>query len=101
MIEYRFDEEKEYVTHYAEKLGNDLVLLILSKGEVVDANEAMALSEFFWNMVDASIQDEEPCVEIKWVEGSEYWNEKIMNSISGYLERTGFENVWDEVVDRQ
>lgn len=32
-------------------------------------------------------------------EGAEFWNEKLMNSISGYLERMGFEQQWDEIVD--
>lgn len=101
MITYRFDEEKEYAIYYAEKMDSQLALQILQKDSVSDNKEAKALSEFFWHMVDASIQDEESGVELKWVEGAEYWNEKLMTSLSGYLERCGYEEIWDRVVDEQ
>lgn len=101
MITYRFDEEKEYAIYYAEKMDNQLALQILDKGSVSNTKEAEVLCEFFWNMVDASIHDEESGVELKWVEGAEYWNEKIMMSLSGYLERSGYEQIWDNVSDQQ
>ena len=51
-------------------------------------------------MVYLSIEDEQSGNELPWEEGAEFWNEKIMNSISGYLERAGYEKEWDEVADR-
>ncbi len=101
MITYKFDEELQYAVHYANKLNNDKVLKILERGEVKNSNEAASLSEFFWEMVDASIEDEKSEVDLPWIEGAEFWNEKIMNSISGYLERAGYEKEWDKVVDQQ
>ncbi len=55
----------------------------------------------FWKMVDASIEDEENKTKLPWVEGAEFWNEKLMYSFSGYLERSGYESEWDEVSDKQ
>lgn len=101
MIEYRFKEEPQYAKHYANKLNDDKALKIIECGEVKNSEEATYLSEFFWRMVDASIKDEEQDVELPWSEGAEFWNEKIMNSISGYLESAGYEKEWDEVVDQQ
>ena len=36
-----------------------------------------------------------------WVEDVEFWNEKLMYSFSGYLERSGFESEWDEFSYKQ
>lgn len=101
MIRYKFDEEVDVIKHYASILNNDIVLSIISVGEVKSAQEAEALSEFFWVMVDKSIEDEENNVESPWTEGAEYWNEKILNSLSGYLERAGYEEIWERVSDKQ
>ncbi len=101
MIEYRFEEELAYAKHYANKLEDGVVEKILSSGEVKNNDEALRLSSFFWKMVDASIEDEENKTKLPWVEGAEFWNEKLMYSLSGYLERSGYESEWDEVSDKQ
>ena len=101
MIEYKFEEELDIATYYANKLNDNTVLEILKRGDVKNADEAICLSEFFWKMVDLSIDDEKLNVDLPWMEGAEFWNEKIMNSFSGYLERAGYEKEWDEIVDKQ
>jgi len=101
MIEFRFEEEYQYAVHYARKLSDAKALNILERRAVSDSEEAKHLSEFFWRMVDASIEDEKLDIDLPWSEGAEFWNEKIMNSVSGYLERSGYEKEWDEVLDRQ
>lgn len=87
--------------YYAKKLNDDATIKILELGEVKNSNEATHLSEFFWKIVDASIEDEKQDTELPWREGAEFWNEKIMNSLSAYLERAGYEKEWDDVVDQQ
>ena len=101
MIEYKFDEEKEYILHYAKKLNDNKAIDLIKSGTVNNADDALYLSKYFWRMVDSSIEDEETGVELVWPEGAEFWNEKIMNSLSGYLDRAGYENEWDSVVDEQ
>ena len=100
MIKYKFDEELKYLKYYARKMNAFEILKILDKGGVNSKEEATSLSEFFWNMVESSIDDEDNGIKLPWVEGAEFWNEKIMNTISGYLERSGYENIWDEVSDK-
>lgn len=100
MITYKFDEELEYLLYYANKSHNEEILKILKCGEVKNSAQAISLSEFFWNMVDLSIEDENSGIALPWKEGAEFWNEKIMYSISGYLERAGYEKEWDEVADK-
>ncbi|MGI9278726.1 MAG: hypothetical protein ACR2PX_03740 [Endozoicomonas sp.] len=101
MITYKFDEEKEYAQYYAKKLVDSLTTEILNRGSVTNSEEARHLSVFFWEMVDASIEDEKREVELPWEEGAEFWNEKLMNSFSGYLECSGYSEEWEEVVDQQ
>ena len=101
MIRYKFEEEPKYAMYYARRLGDDRALSLIEAGEVGSSEDAFYLSDFFWRMVDASIADEKNEEELPWSEGAEFWNEKLMNSISGYLERAGYEREWDEVLDRQ
>jgi len=101
MIEYKFKEEKEYILHYARKLNDVKTIELIKAGTVNNSDEALYLSRFFWEMVDSSIEDEESGIELPWPEGAEFWNEKIMNTLSGYLDRAGYEDEWDSVVDEQ
>ncbi|MGN0920197.1 MAG: hypothetical protein ACI4NJ_00570 [Cellvibrio sp.] len=99
MITYRFSEESAYINYYAIKLDDQKALAILARKQVDNADEATYLSEFFWRMVDASIVDESNGLQLPWPEGAEFWNEKLMNSISGYLEQAGYQEQWEAVVD--
>ncbi|MBU6950855.1 hypothetical protein [Hahella sp. HN01] len=101
MITFKFPEEKEYVSHYARKMNDSRALNILEAGEAGSEDEAEYLSRFFWRMVDKSIEDEEQGEPSLFVESNEFWNEKIMYSISGYLERQGYESIWEKVSDEQ
>ncbi len=100
-IEYKFSEEIEFAKFYAKKLNDKAALSILESGVVKSAEEARHLSVFFWSMVNKSIEDHNNKVILPWAEGAEFWNEKLMYSFSGYLERSGFENEWEEVSDLQ
>ncbi|WP_370979078.1 hypothetical protein [Agaribacterium sp. ZY112] len=101
MITYKFPEEKEYAEFYAKKLADDLSLKFLQDGLVSDKAQAEHICSFFWAMVDASIEDENSGVELQWSEGAEFWNEKVMNSISARLEALGYEDEWEQEVDKQ
>lgn len=101
MIMYKFPEESAYIIHYAKKMNDTKALDLLQQGEVNSKEDAEYLSCFFWRMVDKSIEDEEQGVSSLFVESNEFWNEKIMYSISGYLERNGYEDVWKKVSDAQ
>ena len=101
MIRYRFNEEPEYLNYYAQSLDDSQTVEILKKGEVANHSEAEHLSRFFWRMVDRSIEDEKQKKKLPWPESAEFWNEKTMRSISGYLERAGYEAIWERVSDEQ
>ena len=101
MIEYQFKEEKDFATYYAKELDRPIVLSILSRGFVKTKEEAKALSVFFWDMVDKSIEDEKQGTTKKLNESSKFWTEKLLQTLSGHLEATGYSGIWDEEVDKQ
>lgn len=99
IISYRFDEEGDFLHFYARRLNNSRVFDILSKGFVSDVEEAENLSRFFWQMVDQAVLDDKLNIEWPFSEGSEFWCEKTLNSLSGYFYRAGYETVWERVSD--
>lgn len=98
MIEYKYPEEQKYVEFFAKELNDDLALSILASDDALTKETATYLSMFFWRMVDCSIEFEKN-KKLPWPEGSEFWCEKLINSIGGYIERSGFADEWDEVLD--
>ena len=101
MIIFKYPEEKMYFQRFSQELSNPLALSLLSGSDIANAEQATTLSLLFWAIVAKSIAAEK-CNELDdFPEGAEFWNEKLMNSISGYLERMGFDQQWDEVVDSQ
>lgn len=101
MIEYQFKEEKDLAIYYATELDRPMVSSILSRGFVETKEEARALSVFFWNMVDKTIEVEKQGTTQKWNEGSQFWTEKLLQTFSGHLEAIGYSDIWDEEVDKQ
>lgn len=101
MIEYQFKEEKDFAICCAKELDRPVVLSILSRGFVETKEEARALSVFFWDMVDKTIEDEKQGKIKKWSEGSKFLTEKLLQTFSGHLEATGYSDIWDEEVDKQ
>lgn len=101
MIEYQFEEEKEFAIFYAKKLERPIILSILNRGFIETREEAKELSKFFWNMVDKSIEVEIQGVGGEWDESSKFWTEKLLQTFSGYLEEAGYSDIWNEKVDKQ
>jgi hypothetical protein len=101
MIKFKLEEELEFAQHYASKLNDELTVSILKNGQVKNKVEAMHLSRFFWNMVDTLVKDTKNNIEFPCTESAEFLTEKIMYSISGYLERAGFGKEWKNISDEQ
>jgi hypothetical protein len=100
MIKYQFPEEKEFILFFAKKLGAETIEKIINNNQILTKEEAEEFSKFYWNMVDCSIELEKTG-NFPWPEGSEFWCEKVSHSMSGFINRAGFRDVWDKVVDEQ
>lgn len=100
MISYKFPEERDYLYFFCGQLSDTKVVALLNGEAELNADMAQYLSEFFWRMVDKSILVEKEG-KFPWPDGAEFWNEKLLYSISGYLEKSGFGDVWDTEVDKQ
>ena len=102
MLDFSGSDEKAKVVmlHYAKQLKNSYIENLVTKEEdVSNIDEAKKLSIFYWQMLDSSALDK---VEGNIVLGEsdlQYWMERLLNIISGYLSTRGYESVWDEVSD--
>ena len=57
------------------------------------------LNYFFGRMVDKCVVDKEQALSFLLVESNGFWNENIMCSISGCLEKQGYENILEKASD--
>ncbi|MBI3563288.1 MAG: hypothetical protein HY080_16415 [Gammaproteobacteria bacterium] len=101
MIKYKYDGELLFAKYYANKLKDTKAMEIIESGVVKNIEEAQYLSNYFWRMVDSAIEDEKQEIRLPWGESAEFWTEKLMYSISGYLERSGYEEAWENEADKQ
>lgn len=101
MLRFKSPEEKTYITHFAEKMGDSKLVEIIKTGAVKTEQDAEYLSLFFWQMVDQSIEDDIQKLPRLFIEPNEFWNEKIMYSIAGFLQQAGYEHIWETVSDAQ
>ena len=82
---------------FASLLNDDIAKTILENDSVKSREEAIHLSKFFWRMIEKSARGD---VQLPCEGSSEYWTEKLYNSIGGYLENAGYSAEWDEEIDK-
>jgi hypothetical protein len=95
MIEYKFPEEKTIAFYYADVLKNPEAKIIINNGFVNDRNQAIALKDFYWAMVDESVKDQGAGLDLMKADGVEFWMESIFHSFNGYLVSNGYQAEWD------
>ncbi len=102
MLDFSGNDQKTKLIaiHYAQSLGNGSVLQLLQNdGSVGEAKHAKSLTEFYWAMLDQSVQDKENNVVVLGEPDLQYWMERLLNIIGGYLEGVGYGEVWEQVCD--
>ncbi len=102
MLDFSGKDQKaqQVCMHYAKQLRADnLIPIIECRASVISQDEAKALSRFFWMMLEASAEDRDKGVEVLGEGDQQYWMERSMNIISGYLNSIGYDEVWDRVGD--
>ena len=92
-IVYSMPDEKIVALAFAELLQDPLAKKILAADAVASRAEAIHLSRFYWKMAAHSAQRgvSPPCES-----GTEFWIEKLHDSIGDYLKRAGYAAEWDE-----
>ncbi len=78
---------------------HELILILACQAPVANGDKALALSRFFWEMVDASIADRDNNLEVLGELDQQFWMERTMNVMSGYLSSLGFETQWEQASD--
>lgn len=86
--------------HYAITLKNEFAYAVLTqKAEISSKKDAEALTRFYWEMVDQAVDDQENGTDIQGVSDLQFWMEKLLNIIMGYLKSIGMADVWNDVSD--
>lgn len=96
----RDQKAQEVCLYYVDKLGaENLKGILQSSASVTSQDEALQLSKFFWKMLDASIADRDNDVEVLGETDLQFWMERSMNIISGYLSKIGYDEEWEKATD--
>ena len=104
----RDDKAKQVAMYYAEKLQCSLVLDIFSQTshdhsrqlkDIANKEEAVILSQFFWDAFDAAAQDREAGIVVLGEANLAPWFERLMHIIGGHLVQLGYQTEWDRVCD--
>jgi hypothetical protein len=100
----KFSEHDVYAQklaiHYANMLGDEYASRVMSlSAEISTQEEAENITRFYWAMVDLAVEDQEHGREIEGTTDLEFWMEKLLNIIMGYLNRIGFREQWAKTSD--
>ncbi|HEY8939086.1 MAG TPA: hypothetical protein VIM59_02810 [Cellvibrio sp.] len=95
MISYKFPEEKAFILFFSEKIGDQSIPSLLDSSTPITHDDAKRISVFFWKMIDLAVelQQREEC---PWPEGYEFWSEKVLQSITAFLKKSGYDRVLSE-----
>jgi len=96
----RDQESKPIALHYAKILGEERIYTLISENLPVESEkDAVRLAKFYWSMLDQSILDEKNGLSILGNNNVRFSMERLLHIIGGYLSSSGYEDIWDKVVD--
>lgn len=99
-MHYYHEKDKLVALHYVTQMGDVEAQRIIESGQVNSQDEARILSNFYWVMVKASVEDRgENGVEP--FENMDASLEGLHNTFSIHLGNAGFEDIWEGIVDEQ
>ena len=99
-MHYYQDTDRVVALHYAKKLGDMDAQKIIEVGSIGSPYEAKILSNFYWAMVKASVEDRDNC-GFEPFENMDASLEGLHNTFSICIGNAGYEDVWDAIVDEQ
>jgi len=96
MIEFKYPKEKEILSYYAHLLNNQTAIQFLLSASVESKEEVRVLAKFYWEIVDASIEEEN--IGAARFEDMEKWLERIYTSLHIYFNNIGLEEAWESEI---
>lgn len=94
------EKAKQVMLHYASELRDSYIEDILTNNvNVKDSNDARKLAVFYWKMLDKSAEDKELGKVVLGESDLQYWMERLLNIVSGYLEGMGYGKEWEQASD--
>lgn len=95
MIPYKTSEEKEILLHYSNLLDDSISKKIIEQDCIKSSDEAIQFAEFFWKAVrESNNQDELNSTNSGLI------FERIIITLMAYFRSAGYEEVWEEVSDK-
>lgn len=86
--------------YYSKTLGNTFAQKVMSLDiDITSPEEAEEITKFYWAMVNLAVEDQEEDKEIEGFTDLEYWMEKLLNIVMGYINRIGLGEYWGKVSD--
>lgn len=102
MLDFTGNDKKAKLIalHYASEMSDEFIIDMISHDkDVINSDEATRLSKFYWSMLDLSAKDEEEGNEVLGEVGQQYWMERLLNIVGGYLSKNGYDAQWQKVCD--
>lgn len=102
MLEFSdIDQRAKWIClHYANQLGSSSLIGIIEGAVPVNSSEdALALSRFFWQMLEVSAADRDKVAIVQGEVDLQYWMRRSMNIISNYLRNLGYKEEWEQIFD--
>ncbi|WP_062270949.1 hypothetical protein [Endozoicomonas arenosclerae] len=90
MIQYRFEEEREFALKHAKALSHARAIAIIQSGVLSSSEDTKALADFYWAMVDATVGDN--------ASDTEQWLERLYSSFHIAASNAGFSDAWDDSI---
>jgi len=95
----RYPHVGDFLQHYGRSLVQDQLLSVLDRG-VQSTDDAVILSEFVWDMIDAMASDCEQGTVVMGRADNLDIIPDIDYEVSLYLDKSGFSEVWERVCDK-
>lgn len=95
MIPYKTPEEKEILLHYSNLLDDNFSKKVIDNDCIKSSDEAVQFADFFWKAVrESNSQDELNGTNCELV------FEKIIITLVAYYRSSGYEDVWEDVSEK-
>ena len=98
ILTVRYPHVRDLVSHYANKLGDEIVLSILDNG-VNSEIEAEHISRFIWKMLDEMSSDREKGNIVLGGIDNTSMAPDISYEMDSLMEECGFESIWERISD--
>ena len=98
ILTVRYSHVRDLVSHYANKISDDVVLSILDNG-LHSESEAEHLSYFIWTMLDEMAKDRQEKNIVMGGTDNTSMAPDISYEMNVLMDESGFSSIWERISD--